>query len=328
MKTIEDKIESYLDNREKRGFCRHPFDRYLAKFNEYVCRNDGSRQGLMEDDVKGWLCEGDKELKKDISIKASAVRGLGKYLRALGEEAYILPHNYAPFKATFTPHILSDDELARFFAAVDGLSDMTGNTKTGKYTDYYTAMAAPVMFRLLYTCGLRPNEGRHLKRDNIDFETGIVKIVDTKFHKDRRIVMSDDMLALCRKYDQWRAATGIKSEYFFINQVGQYFGNNWMCFNVQKCWKRANPDVKPVNLSSVRAYDLRHRFATENVHRWLDEKADLNQMLQYLKVYMGHTELKHTAYYMHILPEKLARSPGVDWELLDSLIPEVAVWEN
>jgi len=328
MTTLAEKIDSFLENREKRGFRRYPHDRHLAKFREFVAQSGENHHGLTEADVQGWLYGVNDECEKDLTIKASAIRGLGKYLQALGEDAYVLPDKYATYKTTFSPHILTEEELARFFAAADGMTDITGNPKSSKYTDYHTAIVVPVMFRLLYTCGLRPNEGRLLKHDNINFETGVIKIMDTKFHKDRLVVVSDDMLTLLKRYESWRTAASITCEYFFVNENGENFGNNWMWINVRKCWRRANPEIKPDKLSSLRAYDFRHRFATENIHRWMDEKANLNQMLQYLKVYMGHTELKHTAYYMHILPEKLAKSPGVNWELLDSLIPEVSVWEN
>jgi hypothetical protein len=55
---------------------------------------------------------------------------------------------------------------------------------------------------------------------------------------------------------------------------------------------------------------------------------------------MGHEDLGETAYYIHILPENLVKSAGVDWDSLNSLLPEppesceaeegtgVASWES
>ena len=39
---------------------------------------------------------------------------------------------------------------------------------------------APVLYRLIYTCGLRPREGRELKTENINLKTGEILIVQTK----------------------------------------------------------------------------------------------------------------------------------------------------
>lgn len=43
------------------------------------------------------------------------------------------------------------------------------------------------------------------------------------------------------------------------------------------------------------------------------------ELLPYLSAYMGHSELTSTLYYVHLLPEKLRRSKGVDWDFLSSI---------
>jgi hypothetical protein len=46
-------------------------------------------------------------------------------------------------------------------------------------------------------------------------------------------------------------------------------------------------------------------------------------MLPFLRSYMGHDKLSETAYYIHILPENLIKSPGIDWDALNAILPEV-----
>jgi len=43
---------------------------------------------------------------------------------------------------------------------------------------------------------------------------------------------------------------------------------------------------------------------------------------------MGHEKFSDTAYYIHLLPENLLSSAGVDWSAIDSVNPEVSVWRN
>ena len=43
----------------------------------------------------------------------------------------------------------------------------------------------------------------------------------------------------------------------------------------------------------------------------------------YLQAYMGHDRLDETVYYVHLLPENLVQSAGIDWNAFDGLIPEV-----
>ena len=61
----------------------------------------------------------------------------------------------------------------------------------------------------------------------------------------------------------------------------------------------------------------------EAITKWLNENADLYAKVPYLSAYMGHTQFEDTAYYIHLLPEKLLSSSAVDWSKFSSLIPEV-----
>ena len=38
---------------------------------------------------------------------------------------------------------------------------------------------------------------------------------------------------------------------------------------------------------------------------------------------MGHTSLSSTLYYVHLIPENLLKSRGVDWTRLNAIVPEV-----
>jgi len=41
---------------------------------------------------------------------------------------------------------------------------------------------------------------------------------------------------------------------------------------------------------------------------------------------MGHKKLSATAYYIHLLPENLAKSAGIDWDSMRGMLPEVELW--
>lgn len=55
----------------------------------------------------------------------------------------------------------------------------------------------------------------------------------------------------------------------------------------------------------------------------IDSGKDLYSVLPYLSAYMGHSSFKETAYYIHLLPERLVKSASIDWDSLSNLIPEV-----
>ena len=87
-----------------------------------------------------------------------------------------------------------------------------------------------------------------------------------------------------------------------------------------KLWKATK---EPSNMTRIRVYDLRHRFATTLMMKFLDEGEDLNNILPYMSSYMGHSSFEETAYYIHLLPDRLKTSKAIDWEIMESLIPEV-----
>jgi len=58
------------------------------------------------------------------------------------------------------------------------------------------------------------------------------------------------------------------------------------------------------------------------LQKWMDEGKDIYAYLPYLSAYMGHSDFSETAYYIHLLPERLTQTPAIDWKRFDVLIPE------
>jgi integrase len=255
-----------------------------------------------------------------VKEKATAIRLFGKYLSAVGKESFILPPGFVSDKKSFAPYIFTEEELNSLFRAID--------TIIAPPSEPFMNEIAPVMFRLIYTCGLRPNEGRDLKRENINFKTGEILIANTKRKKERIVVMSDDMRGLLKKYDERRVVFSRNNEFFFPSWSGGTLTNYQLSHILNDCWRRANLAINETNLPSVRVYDFRHRFASAVLNRWLDGKQELGAKLPYLRAYMGHDNLSETAYYIHLLPENLVKSAGIDWKSFDGLVPEVTLWQG
>ena len=316
-------FESMLSYREALGFSRRSHESILLNFDRFIAARYPEALSLSREIATVWI---DEQMKKSHNIvsKATAIRLFGKYLSAIGKTAYILPDEYVSQpKTAFTPYIFTDDELTRLFCASD--------RQPRNISEPLSSKIPPVLFRLIYTCGLRPNEGRELLRDNIDFKTGEIFITKTKRKKERIVVMSDDMLGLCKKYDAVRDDLNIDSQYFFPRYDGQAYTSSQLDRLFKECWVNANPNIPDKNLPGVRIYDLRHRFASAVLNRWLDEGRNLYNMLPYLRAYMGHNTMSETAYYIHILPENLVKNAGIEWESLEAVIPdfgEVTTWQE
>ena len=300
-------LDAMLANHTARGYKRKTYLHHLLRFDHYCCEMPCETPELTAELVHGWL-ETESALC-NLTGRAMAIRQFGKYLCAVGTDAYILPDKFSPSKHPKPPYIFTDGELSAIFAEIDRLEPHKNEP--------YLAEILPVLFRLTYTCGLRPNESRELLRENVNLNTGEIFIINTKFRKERIVVMSDDMLAMCRQYDLRRGIFGGGNPYFFPAHSGGALTSAAVYAAFNKAWMSAGGTK-----INVRVYDLRHRFASACLNRWLDSGENLMVMLPYLRAYMGHKRMDETAYYIHILPENLVKTSAIDWKSFNAMFPE------
>jgi len=307
-------MDAMLDYREALGYFQLTHRANLQAFDRYCVERGVKKPSLTKVLVQSYMNELSTKKRSGEKEKAATLRLFGKYLTAIGKSAYITPDEMFPITKTDSPYIFTDHELAVLFKAIDNYHE---------YDNDAAAKVFPILFRLIYTCGLRPNEGRELLADKINFDTGEILITKTKRHKERIVVMSDDMLDYCEVYNSECLSKRQKTEspYFFPACDGAPVTNARMNSVLNKCWRLAHPGID--ELQSIRVYDFRHRFASAALVRWIDEGKDLYAMLPYLSAYMGHDTLTETAHYIHILPENLVKSAGIDWAAFSDVLPKV-----
>lgn len=288
----------------------HKADSYewdLQNFDRYCAEYYPDAENLTKEIVFGW-CQAGKENGKS-AYRASAIRNFGKYLVAIGKEAYVLPAEmFVPQKADL-PYLFTDAELERFFEATDHYPHRD-NSPLLEYI-------IPVIFRLQYACGLRPQEARLLKRTDFDFMKNTIYISESKWCKDRCLPVSAEIMGLCKKYDAIAQEIFPERIYFFPSRSGTAYTHGWLTAAFHKCWELSGNDTSS---KPCVPYDLRHNFATRTLLRWAGEGKDFEAYLPYLSAYMGHASFHSSYYYVHLLPEKLA---ALDFMGSNGIIPEV-----
>lgn len=312
-------IKGVLDTRKALGYVCHTYASLFTDFDRYCAFEHPEETVLTENLVHSWVMNG-KAINSGTQCRAAAMRLLAEYIRLSGQEAYLLPTRYFSRQPPAERYIFSDHDMASLFSAIDQMPESR--------TVLYSNRILPVLFRLIYTCGLRPKEGRELERKHINLETGEILITNTKKKKERFVVMAEDMRILCVNYDRMRQFFYEDNPYFFPGSESAPIKGSWLNRQFQLCWARANPDVLSEQLPHVTIYNLRHRFATYNINRWLEQGKDMNAMLPKLRTYMGHHTLSETAYYIHMLPENLLKNKGIDWESFTDIIPEAKPWQK
>jgi integrase len=311
------KLEAMLEFRTARGFKNQNHIGNLHRFDRYCAQHHQHSVELMPEIVYGWLDAETSISPSQINERACTIRQLGLYLTAIDEEAFVLTEKFGTNRTRSLPYNFTDGELTALFTEIDRLPADKGEP--------FLDEIVPTLFRLTYTCGLRPNEVRGLLHECVDFNTGVITILNSKRHKNRLAVMSDDMREMCVRYDSKRSIFAGDNQYFFPSSNGGAFRSERLQSALTKAWTHAMCSKECPLPPRIRVYDLRHRFASACLNRWLDDKRDLMSMLPYLREYMGHKSLNETAYYIHILPENLMKSAAVDWDAFKNIFPEVTI---
>ena len=313
--TQEDIFKDYHDFLELKkalGFDPTPYTFYLKPFLEYCIEMYPDENRITKEMVDGWLLERRFQTNATQSHAISNLRTFSRYINSLGRQAYIPSEEYSVPVRHYQPYIFSDDELCVLFHSIDCLAPC--------FEAPDREFIVPVLFRMMYCCGMRPSEPLHLLTEDINLRDGDIYIRQSKMSKDRHIIMSEDMLVLCRKYDSMMGAR----QWFFQKWDGGPFPTYWMTNQFRICWRNSGLEKH----GNPRPYDLRHCFAARTLMRWVDEGSDIMALLPYLSTYMGHKKFKHTQYYIHLLPERLRISAGINWGKLDAVFEGEDIDEN
>jgi len=160
---------------------------------------------------------------------------------------------------------------------------------------------------LMYTAGLRRGELARLRMEDVDAETGVLRIQSSKFHKSRWVPLSPSATHELRVYLRIRATFVPRTTHnamllcrsaecgYTAEGVSQAI-RGVMCRS--GIW--ANAQRMP------RVHDFRHAFAVEALRRWYEEGRDVQSELPKLSMYMGHVSIASTTYYLRFMPAVVA----------------------
>ena len=258
-------IEGMLSFKESLGYSKSTHEPSLRNFDRFCMENYPEKALLSEEIVLSWLKKRPQENSGGLKKRDNTIRQFGKYLTYMGHQAYILPANFVGGRSGFIPYIFSDEELASFFAA----TDVYPKGKFNLHRQYVVSF----IFRLIYCCGLRPNEARLLETGDVDLTSGRLTIKDTKMNKDRIVMMADDVAELCCRYDKLIKDIFPQRTYFFPNIQGSPYAPNALIHLFRQCWGMAGGNLQANH--TPRIYDLRHRFATASLMRCLSSGQDM-----------------------------------------------------
>lgn len=306
-------IIAFLAEKRALGYSYQSGESILKQFDRFCIEHYPNANTVTPELGLAWSVRRKEEKGSSFEGRVCTVRELARYMIRCGIDAFVIPKGMGCGGSRFVPHIFTNEELICFFEKLD---KMKFNAAAPIQHIVY-----PVLFRLLYSTGLRPSEAVKLSCQNVDLKNGVLFIEQSKGNKDRNVVLSDDMLELMRKY--WRRASEIVpiNLYFFPDSQGGCIRTTTLNKVFIKYWKEA--DIGNSEKKTPRVYDFRHTFATKSLCNQIDKRIDINAFLPYLSAYMGHTHLSDTAYYVHLNSEFFPIIDHYTEHDFDDLLPEV-----
>jgi integrase len=263
--------------------------KFLASLPEYLT----DEVELPKDAVLAWNSRKNNEKPNTRRGRMTPVREFALYLNTRGIPAYV-PTPIRDKSPEFVPYIFTNNELARFFTAVDNRPNVARVCK-----DW---LVMPTLFRTIYACGLRRSEACALRVCDVDLDSGIMTILATKFHKDRLIPLHTDFLLQLREYSAKALSHADKQSPFFPTTTGKFYSSHSIYGAFRKFLWDAGISHGGKG-RGPRLHDLRHSFAVHCLRRWVLAEEDLTTKIPYLSAYMGHVHYRHTQVYLHLTAE-------------------------
>jgi integrase/recombinase XerD len=305
-------IQGLIEQKHAIGYSYKTQAFLLRCFDRFCIKHYPQERDLTKKIVLHWAERRDNEHTKSMEGRISVVRQLAKYMNSIGLEAYVIPQGIPGKSPRYVPHIFTDSELKAFFAEVDKCT----------YDKRYPArhLVFPVVFRMIYCCGLRSSEARLLKVEDVDLELGALKIWDSK-GRNRTVMMSDDVLQLCHSYNAKIDKIYPGRTWFFPNHRGLHYSSDTFIYTFHLFWDRTG--ITHISGNPPRVHDFRHTFSVKRLNLWVAEGKDLNAFLPYLSMYLGHATLSETDYYLHLVHDFFPVITERTSERFADLIPEV-----
>ncbi len=288
---LKDHIQNYIELKKAIGYKYDTEACHLKRFDQFTLEKYPESTTLTKEIVLDWCRKKDYEAQANQCSRASIIREFGRYLESIGTKGYILPKGYYPTEPQYIPYIYTCDELVRFFAETDKCKHC--------YECPYRHHIMPVIFRMIYLCGLRVSEARLLKVGDVDLEKGILAIHHSKKDNSRLVVMSDSLTERCRFYSKSVHHHSDPEDYYFPALEGKPMTLGNLYKNFRRFLWRARISHRGKG-NGPRIHDLRHTYAVHCLKKWVLQEKDLTVYLPILKTYMGHDSFNDTAYYLRM----------------------------
>jgi integrase len=305
MTDLRSALERYLSMRKGLGYKYQHQTRRLANFVSFMEKRKATTittklamewATLPPDRHASW------------ALRLTDVRCFARHVSNIDPKTEVPPAGILPGLKRAKPHVYSDAEIDALLTAALALPPEGGLRRWTYHC----------LFGLIAATGMRLSEAIGLQREDVDLDTGVLTVRQSKFGKSRLVPLHPTTRAALRSYAGRREShLGSRcGPHFFVAERGGRLLHQY----VHRVFWHLSREIglrRPGDRTGPRVHDFRHRFAIQTLLTWYREGTDVEKKLPALSTYLGHTCVRDTYWYLSACPELMqeaARRLDRRWE--------------
>lgn len=295
--SMTERVKEYLAVRRRLGYQLKVEGEELYRFASFA-DNDKKNKTISTELVISWANTSKKNSQLYRARRLEVVRGLAKYCILFEPETEIPPAGlFGPAHRRISPHIYSLKEISDLMNAAEKLNPPKG----------LRPATIKCLIGLLSATGMRISEALRFARSDIDFNRNLLVIRETKFHKSRYLPLHQTTMKALAQYSQLRdrllpLITDSKS--FFLLDNGRALNYRQALYAFQILRRQLGWETQTKRLP--RLYDFRCTFTCNGLLSWHKQGVDVNNAIMMLSIYLGHSKVSDTYWYISGIPSLMA----------------------
>lgn len=302
---LSGEADRYIALRRTLGYKLRKPGRHLKAFAAYAKAKGESH--IRTATVMAWVVA----VGRTREARAERFRSLAlfaRFLRAEDSRHEVLPSNpFAIRKTRPVPYIYTPDEIVRILDAAGSLRRQRPNPLRREL--YIT------MFGLIAATGLRVSEAIALRVDDV-WPDGVLHIRETKFCKSRLVPLHSTVADALYRYMEARRRVAADSECLFPSVRRRALCPSTVNYTFGCLLRQAK--IASGRKRQPRIHDLRHTFATRVLEQCGAERGEVARHFVALSTYLGHSDIRHTYWYLQATPEMMTDIAGAAETLVGS----------
>ena len=225
--------------------------------------------------------------QKTVKRKIASVKAFYNFLE---DEELIQENPFRKIKVKFKetselPKIIPREEIEQLLQSM--YTDLKIRKKKEK-----SILRDIAVVETLFATGARVSEISNIKKENINLNTGVIRIMG-KGGKERYILIGErSVLELLKRYYEQNYENIKQSGYFFVNLDGERFSEQSIRLMIKRYAKNAGIE------RNITPHMFRHSFATYLIEEGVD--------ISCVQRILGHSSIKTTQIYIHVASKKQA----------------------